>query len=197
MLCCTSAPPMSSLSGSCENTGQMFGATKQMCGRGKSSAGSNGSGPPSRRASASVRSSRLSVSPSLSILARGIQITGLPGSLTVHHSDRQPQEDLLRSRCEVAAGDAGDQKARQSGRGPPVESAQAGGQDRIDAQCVKTLEDVAEVGADENQADYPHVEDDLQIGVVSLCHSRNTDPDSPAHGAGPQNRAAPVAVQAA
>src|SRR5712692_467585 len=100
MLCCTSAPPMSSLPGSCENTGQMFGATKHTCGRGKSLAGSDGCGPSLQRASAAVRSCRLSVGPSLYIFSRDIQVAGLPGALTVHHSDRQPQEDLLRSRCE-------------------------------------------------------------------------------------------------
>src|SRR5258706_438394 len=179
------------------NTGQVFGATKQICGRGEVPAGCNGSGLSRRRASATVRSRRLSVSSSLGILARGTQITGLPGALTVHRSDRQPQEDLLRSRCEVAAGDAGDQKAHQSGRGPLVESAQAGAQDRIDAQRAKTLEDVDEVGANENQAGYPHVEDDLQVGVVSLRHPRNTDPDSRAHGLGPENRPETVAVNGA
>src|SRR6266446_6220935 len=103
MLCCTSAPPMSSLSGSCENTGQMFGATKQMCGRGKSLAGSNSGGPSLRRASAATRLRRLSVGPSLYLLARDTQVVGLPGALTVHHSDRQPKKDLAGRRREVTA----------------------------------------------------------------------------------------------
>src|SRR5438552_5964894 len=172
MLCCTSAPPINSLSGSRENTGQVFGATKQICGRSKARAARDGSGPPWRWASA-VRSRRLSVSPSLGISARDIRITSLPGALTVHHSDRQPQEDLHRSWCEVAPGDAGDQKARQPGRGPLVESAQGGAQDRIHAQCAKFLQDVDEVGANEHKPDYPHVEDGLQVRVMSLRRHQN------------------------
>src|SRR6266403_3046469 len=149
MLCCTSAPPMSSLSGSCENTGQRVGATKQMCGRGKALARCNGGGAPSRQASAAVCSRRLSRDPSLDILARDTHIIGLPGALTVHHSDRQPKKDLIGSRLQVAAGDAGDQIARQSGRCPLVESALGRVYGRIDAQRAKALPDMDEIGANE------------------------------------------------
>src|SRR6266545_1359151 len=196
MLCCTSAPPINSLSGSRENTGQVFGATKQICGRRELPAGCNGSARP-RRAASALPSRRLSVGPSMAIWTRDSRIAGLSSALTVHHSNRQPQEDLLRSRCEVAPDDAGDQKARQSGRGPLVESAQDGAQDRIHAQCAKILQDVDEVAANEKQADYAHVEDGLQVGVVSLRHSENTDPDSRAHGVGPENRPETVAVNGA
>src|SRR5258708_17051097 len=108
MLCWTAAPPMCSMPGSRENTGQAFGATKQICGRGKALAGCNGSGAPSRRASAAVCSRRLSGYPRLDMLARNTHIIGLPDALTVHHSDRQPKKELIGSRLQVAAGDAGD-----------------------------------------------------------------------------------------
>src|SRR3989442_10090998 len=115
MLCWTSAPPTCSMLGSRENAGQAFGATKQICGRGKALA-------PSRRASAAV-CSRRSSGRSLNMLARDTYIIGFPGALTVHHSDRQPKKDLVVSRREETAGDAGDQEARQSGRCPLVEPA--------------------------------------------------------------------------
>src|SRR6266480_1754239 len=156
MLCCTSAPPMSSLSGSRENTGQMFGATKQMCGRGKSLAGSNGSGPSSRR-TAAVRSRRLSVGPRLYISARGTQVVCLPGALTVHHSDRQPKKDLFGNRREAAADKGGHQKAHQTGGCAQIEAMHGGARGRIDAERAKSLPDVDEIGANENQTGYSHV----------------------------------------
>ena len=137
---------MCSMPGSRENTGQAFGATKQICGRGKALAGCNGGRAPSRRASAAVCSRRLSGDPSLDMLARDTHIIGLPGALTVHHSDRQPKKDLVVSRREETAGDAGDQKARQSGRCPLVEPALGRAHGRIDAQCAKALPDVDEIG---------------------------------------------------
>src|SRR2546428_3314887 len=105
MLCWTSAPPMYSMAGSRENTGQAFGATKQTCGRGKALAKCNGGGAPSRRASAAV-CSRRSSGPNPDMLARDTHIIGLPGPVTVHHSDPQPKKDLVLSRPEGTAGDA-------------------------------------------------------------------------------------------
>src|SRR5207247_137904 len=168
MLCCTSEPPMISIRGSCENTGQAFGATKQICGRGKTLAGCNGGAPQWLRASAALRSRRLSMSPSLGILARDTRIAGVVAALAIHHSNRQPQEGLLRSRPEAAVGDIGDQKARQSGRCPEIEPPQGGAQGRIDAQRAKALPDVGEIGANDNQAGYPDVESGLQVRAMRM-----------------------------
>src|SRR6266705_3036214 len=90
------------------------------------------------------------------------------GALTVHHSDRQPQEYLVRFRCEAAVGDAGDKKAQQSGRRSQVESPQGGAQRRIETECSKTFPDVGEVGANENQAGHSHVEESLEVRVVRM-----------------------------
>src|SRR5258708_35208115 len=157
MLGWSSGAGMSSVAGSGENRGQMFGATKQMCGRSKSLAGSDANGPSSRRGCAAVRSRQLSVGPCLCMSARGTQVADVAGALTVHHSDRQPKIDLFGTRREAAADDGGDQKACQSGRCTEVEAMQGGAQGRIDAERAKSLPDVDEIGANENQTRYPHV----------------------------------------
>ena len=117
--------------------------------------------------------------------------------MAVHHSDREPQEGLLRSRREAAVGDGGDQKARQSGRRPLVEPPQGGAQGRVDAQCAKALPDVDEVGAER------------ESGRPLPCRAapagrRCADAWPPgslsrpcAHGVGPQDRAEAVAVDRA